>query len=336
MRLVTHTSVAVALGKVERPPSREAVVEATDHLPVALTNPVQDKLADYIRENRPSCTAVVQPNTDAGRSLAICGAGPSLRGARLDTFAAVDDVWACNSALPYLLAAGVPVTAAIGIDQTPGLLREWSDAPDVTYYVASSVDPELVRHLVAHDRRVVFFHNFVGLAATVDEEVQHYKAYPSTFLVLDGFSVTSRAIRVAQHMGYERIDVHGADCCFGPDDTAHANGEHITAAYHRPAVSIGEINGRAVRTRPDMLADAVHLVRLVRWSQGRVRLIGDTLPVQLLGKSESFLELVARRPAPGEDLHAVDTALRSTYLAELSRAPQPQPSPLTPLTEAVA
>jgi hypothetical protein len=60
----------------------------------------------------------------------------------------------------------------------------------------------------------------------------------------------------------------------------------------------GEINGRTWRTRPDMLMDAVHLVRRVRQANGRIRLMGDTLPVALLGKDDATLDLVAERRHP--------------------------------------
>jgi hypothetical protein len=235
------------------------------------------------------------------RTLALCGAGPSLRD---DVIRGVDDVWACNSALPYLIANGATVTAAIGIDQTPGLLREWSDPPDVTYYVASSVDPDLVSHLRSHDRRVVFFHNHVGFAA---DEFDHYAAtWPPTLMVGEGFSVVSRALGLATWLGYERVDIYGADCCFGPDDVTHANGDTAITAYGKPVVMQSYLGGRKWRTRADMLMDAVHLVRRVRKSDGHVRLMGDTFPVFLLGKDDTTLDLVCKRYQPGDPLPAPD------------------------------
>jgi hypothetical protein len=163
----------------------------------------------------------------------------------------------------------------------------------------------LVKHLEAHGRTVSFFHNHVGFA---EDEFQHYCAtYPPTLMVGEGFTVVSRAIGLALWMGYERIDVYGADCAFGENDVTHANGEQATTAYHNPLIMTGEINGRTWRTRPDMLRDAVHLVRRVRATQGRIRLMGDTLPVALLGKDDSTLDLVCRSLTPGEIPHSGDS-----------------------------
>jgi hypothetical protein len=269
-------------------------------LGIELRSPVQDKLRGYVDANRVSDPArMVTPAMRVGHAVAICGAGPSLADADIR---GVDAIWACNSALPYELDAGatldgVPVVG-IGIDQTDGLLREWEYPPLVPYYLASSVDPALVAHLESHGRTVSFFHNHVGF---MDGEFDYYcQTYPPTLMVGEGFTVVSRAIGLALWMGYERIDVYGADCAFSDHDVAHANGEVATTAYHNPLIMAGEINGRTWRTRPDMLMDAVHLVRRVRQANGRIRLMGDTLPVALLGKDDATLDLVAERLLPGD------------------------------------
>jgi len=286
-------SVTAVIGKIS------PAAPAPERLAVQLQNPVQDKLADYVLTNATTPgLAVVAQGGVSDKTLALCGAGPSLAKYPIE---GVDHIWACNSALGYLLQQGVPVTAAVGIDQTPGLLREWEDAPDVLYYLASSCDPALVAYLRDRGRRIQFFHNAVGLADTPDEEVAFYRAtFPETVMTGGGFTVVTRATILACWMGYERVDLYGADSAFGPDDQAHANGEIATDAYRNPLIMTGVINGRTYRTRPDMLIGAVDLARRVRNSVGRVRLIGDTLPVQLLGKSEDFLNSVARQVAPDE------------------------------------
>ena len=296
-----RAQAAVTLGK--RSPAEQVQVPA----PVApiryaieLASPVQDKFADFIAANRTTTPLeMVQPNVFPGQTAAICGAGPSLADTILAGIAGVDHVFACNSALGYLISNGLRVTGAVGIDQTPGLLREWADLPDVPYYVASSCDPALIQHLTAHGRRVVFFHNAVGLE---DEYDLYCRTWPPTFMVGQGFTVCSRFIGVAQWMGFERVDVYGADCAFGPDDVTHANGEAADAAYRTPLIMTGKLppSDRTWRTRPDMLRDAVHLAKRAQESAGRIRLMGDTLPVALLGKDAAYLDQVSRTLLPGE------------------------------------
>lgn len=255
---------------------------------------VQDSLVDFIRTNRETePLRVAKQGTGKGRTLAICGAGPSLAQHEITD---VDDIWACNSALTFLLSRGTRVTAAVGIDQSPGLLREWVTAPPVPYLLASSVDPALVAHLQLKHREITFFHNLVG----VPDELALYKKWPSTCCVTAGFMVTTRALSLAEWMGYERIDLYGCDCAFGPDHVTHANGETAEQAYINPGISTGYIDGRKWETRADMLIGAVDLARRARRSGGSVRLIGDTLPNALIDKPEEYLDLVARHLKPGE------------------------------------
>ena len=270
----------------------------SDFMAIELANPVTDKLADFIIANAEGDPVMVGPDTHKAQTLALCGAGPSLRDLRFDK---TDQVWACNSALTYLVGEGVHVDVAVGIDQTPQMLREWESPPDVTYYVASSCDPALVVHLREHKRTVHLFHNHVGVGDDIDWEWEQYtERYPPGYMISQGATVVGRSIGLAWWAGFERIDVYGADCCFGDDDLVHANGEDMGEAYGRPLTMEGEISGRMWRTRPDMLMDAVDLVRKVRKSEGAIRLMGDTLPVCLLGKSEEFLTAVIRRLKPGE------------------------------------
>jgi hypothetical protein len=290
---------AATIGKITNPPP-------ATRMAIELHSPVQDELEGYVTENRNTVPLkVVEPNTHVGQVLALCGAGPSLaehlpKGA--------DHIWACNSALPYLIERGVAVTAGVAIDQTIMTVREWANPPAVPYLLASSVDPELVRHLHKHGcTDLTFFHNYVGFGHTVGvETTQQYEwsvyneTWPPTVMVGQGATVVTRMIHVALWMGFERIDVYGADCAFGPGDVTHANGTKATDAYVNPIYMEGETNGRVYRTRPDMLMCAVDLAKLVKSSDGRVRLIGDTLPVQLQAKPLDYLDLVMRRLAPGE------------------------------------
>ena len=294
MRLETKTSVAVNLSKITAQPEAPGVFDPEDC--IELHSPVSNELRGFAAENvKHSPLVMVAPDLFKGQSLALCGAGPSLKDAK---FNGEDHVFACNSALPYLVARGVRVTAGVGIDQTPGLLDEWKDPPNVPYYVASTCDPALIRHLREHGCTPIFFHNFVGLMdedGNVDEYDYYCATWPNSYMVAQGFTVVDRFIGVAQWMGFTQINIYGADHAFGPDDQAHANGDSATEAYGNPLIMEGEIDGRVWRTRPDMLLAAVELARRVRDSGGTITLVGDGLPHALLGKDDAFLDQVCRK-----------------------------------------
>jgi hypothetical protein len=280
--------VRATIGKITPKPERYPIEM---HCPISL-----EELKRFVDENRGTDPLkVIRQDSCSGQTLAICGAGPSLK---TNLPEGVDQIWACNSALTYLLGRGVTVSAGVGIDQTPGLLREWLDAPDVPYLLASTVSPAVVQHLRSHGRDVTFFHSYVGFQG----EFEHYcETWPPTLMAARGYMVVSRMISVAEWMGFARIDVYGCDCAL-EGDVAHANGELVTEAYKNPLIMRAEIDGREWKSRPDMLIGAVDLVRRSRESQGKIRLIGDTLPNALMEKDEAFLDSVMKVYKPGEPL----------------------------------
>lgn len=265
--------------------------------PIELKNPLEGQFRGFCEANREAGTpTMLRMESAVGKTLAICGAGPSLAKYPVE---GVDTVWACNSAVTYLLNSGVHVDAAVGIDQTAGLLKEWQQTFPVDYYLASSCHPDLVQHVIHTGRSVSWFHNAVGFP----DEQEYYKRYWPTpaFMMGHGATVVPRAIGLAIWMGFERIDVYGADCCLGPDDVAHADGTSAKDAYPDCFISHGVTNGRVYRSRPDMLMSAVDLARFAQHSRGRVRLVGDTLAVALQGKPDDYLDLVMRRIKPDEE-----------------------------------
>ena len=266
--------------------------------PMTLTNPMEGQYEDFARANlRLLLEGGIEPvvhNSCEGKTLALCGAGPSLAS---EPIYQADEVWGCNSAAGWLAEHGHNVTGAVAIDQTERMRDDWHRTPDVTHYIASTVHPSLTEHLLEQGKHIRVFHNYVGWG---DDEIDFYNSHPwpASFMMGTGATVLSRTIGLAAWMGFRRIDVYGADCSF-VDGVAHANGETIEDAFGHTSVMRGDIGGRVYETRPDMLMCAVDLVRLVAAYPGRVRLMGDTLPVALLGYDDAYLDEVIRRVPPG-------------------------------------
>jgi len=285
------SAVGMVVNRAPAPPPQRYGIE--------LQNPVTDRLREYAHRNRALVAEpeMVRHHESLHETLSLCGAGPSLRPSDL---VRGSKVWAANSALPWLMRQGVSVDVGLGIDQTPDLLREWSDAPDVTYYLASTVDPELTAYLLSRGRRIRWFHNFVAWGTEADEMDHYNNGWPPGFMMGSGATVVPRSIGLAAWCGFERVDVHGADCAFGEGDIAHANGETAVEAFGRPVMMEGTIGDRVWRTRPDLLMAAVDLARMTQKNAAHIRLIGDTLAVALCGKPDADLNEVMRRLEPGE------------------------------------
>lgn len=271
---------------------------------MVLTNPCEGRYREFAVANLKTVMrhgiGSVASGSFHGKVLALCGAGPSLAA---EPIYPADELWGCNSAVTWLAENDKHPTGAVAIDQTEHMLKEWQATPDVTHYVASTVDPRLLKHLAEAGKRVRIFHNYVGF----DDEIEFYnsKPWPPSFMMATGATVLSRTVGLAAWMGFRRIDVYGADCSFR-DGVAHANGESIEQAFGHTSVMEGEVGGRVWQTRPDMLMCAVDLVRLTRAYPDRIRLMGDTLPVALMGYDDAFLDQVIRRVAPGEQLNTGD------------------------------
>lgn len=172
---------------------------------------------------------VVVPNSAKGQHVVICGAGPSLADTAAEYCPQADQVWGCNSALPWLVSHGHKVTHGFTVDQTPEMLNEWASAPDVEYLLATTVHPHLTAHLLKHGRkRLRWFHNYVGIrrppvpigdpdnpevTQLIEYETWLYMLlFPPTMQAGSGLNTVNRAIDVALVMGFEKITVLGADC----------------------------------------------------------------------------------------------------------------------------
>ena len=273
-----------------------------------------------------ACTPMAEEGSGRGQHLVLCGAGPSLAehaAEHCTNEMPADQVWGCNSALTWLVDNGYRATHGFAVDQTAHMCAEWVSAPDVEYLLASSVHPHLVEYLVSKNRRTRFFHNFVGIKkppVMVEpgkycdyEDLVYMTLYAPTVRCGSGLNAVTRALDVAQFMGFETITVLGADCALraktAPPDAPvgspemlawlrstvmHADGGNALASGATPVTLSGEIDGRLWTSKPDMLITAQWLMRMAKTSNGRIRLIGDTLPNALMHKDETFL---ARLPA---------------------------------------
>jgi len=211
---------------------------------ISLVNPVKEHFEAFIFGNALKCEQVARQNSAIGQTIVICGAGPSLAPHAAKWTARGDQVWGCNSAMPWLLAHGHKCTHGFTIDQTPHMVDEWFDVPDVNYLVASSIHPHLTELLLARGRSLTFFHNYCGIdkppvaiCATCDhdhpdgaclvescsclvyekttvlyEDWLYMGLYPGTVRCGSGLNSVTRAIDLALYVGAERVVVLGADC----------------------------------------------------------------------------------------------------------------------------
>lgn len=300
--------------------------------------PPSDKLYEYIRSNAVHATRMAQQNTHVGKTLAICGAGPSLA-VEAATMRTTDDVWACNGAVNYLQQHGHRVTHGFAIDQGEAMLgvHEWATTYDMPYYVASSVHPKLVAHLLADGRDLTFFHSYLGLDDPEDwvrnperpnvtyEMALYTSVYASSVQVGFGLNAVPRAICLALFLGYSEIHVYGADCACAPNsppmpslDTPayaawlaqlqmYADGRCAITYGAEAVMAEATIDGVRWHTRPDMAVSAVHMADMCR-QYSQITLHGNTLPQAFLRQPPEFAQHLPRLENVGE-VHGFGHAL---------------------------
>ena len=291
-----------------------------------LSMPNQSGLYAQIEANAPFAKRMAWGAPGEGKTVVICGAGPTLAD-EYATLPKADAVWACNSALPYLMDRGVRVTDAFGIDQGEAMLapHEWGRTFPVHYYVASSVHPQLVAHLRKARRKLTFFHSYLGLPDPEDwvrpdgvpadmpyEMWLYTRLYGNSVQVGYGLNAVPRAVCLALFLGYSNILVYGADCACAIDapkmplmDTPeyrawmdglvmYADGRRASLYGYDAVMAEAVIDGTRWHTRPDMVISARHLIQLCDSYPDRVRLLGATLPNAIRGKGQEFM---SRMPA---------------------------------------
>lgn len=279
----------------------------------------------------------VQQGSGKGQHLILCGAGPSLTEHAEEWCKQGDQIWGCNSAVTWLHDNGHKPTHAFTVDQTPHMYLEWEKAPrDIEYLVATTIHPHLADLLINEGRRFRYFNNFVGVKkppvqwadASGNQQVMHYEEwlyallFPGTVQSGSGLNTVTRALDVATYMGFDKITVLGADCSIRANGeprkswavgsppylkwlkkntVMHADGGHALASEATAMVMTATIDGRFWLSKPDLVISAQWLMRMARASEGKIELIGDTLPNAIAGKDEAWLSrLTNLRNADGK------------------------------------
>jgi hypothetical protein len=203
------------------------------------------------------------------------------------------------------------------------MLEEWGETFDVRYYVASSVHPDLAKHLIADGRRLTWFHSFLGVDDPPDwirpekcppkmpyEMWLYTSLYPTSVQVGHGLNSVPRAVCLALFLGFSTIYVVGADCACIPDAPPmplwgtpqygewmkqlvfYADGRTAAECYGGDALmaEAPNLDGRRWHTRADMVISARHLLELEAAYPGRIVLVGDTLPNAIRGKDAEWMK----------------------------------------------
>ena len=247
----------------------------------------------------------VIPNQEefAGKKLAICGAGPSLKDA-YKVIRKCDMVWGCNRGALYLEKWNWKLTHAFGIDAGTAMFEDcWKVPPNPSagFLVATSVHPKLIDHLLEHDKRVQMFHSMRG---GFKDEVKLYELlFAPCPTVGNGLNSVNRALGLAAHLAFKKVFVCGADNALR-DGAFYADGSPRENSTYME----GKVFGRTWTTTPDMLMSATDLAR-TKWAHPEwMEIVGNTLPRALTRTSEAFLNRCVRWESTEEEAYRLRAA----------------------------
>lgn len=180
-------------------------------LTIQTKNSVPDELIQkHILENQAQIKNWLVPCTPTKEEIIVVSAGPMLIAEDLEAEKGKKIV-AVKHALEPLKAAGITPWACILLDPRDHLTK-FVEKPDtnVLWFVASQVDPRVVRKLLDDGCTVWGYHAAVGAGEG------HLTERQASSIVSGGSATATRGLFLLNLLGYSNFRLHGYDLCF-PD-----------------------------------------------------------------------------------------------------------------------
>jgi hypothetical protein len=196
--------------------------------------------------------------------IVICSAGPSLSYADIKPWADKGvKIIAVKHAIERLKAWGIKPWACVLLDPRPHV-EEFIKEPDkdVIYFVASMVDPSVVKTLLEHNCTVVGYHAFVNAGET--------KILPqNTMLVAGGSGTATRCIGLLHEcLGFKQFHCYGYDLCYYEKPDFTLKNESGDPKYMEVTLSAAAWGNKQVKrtfwTEGQLLAQAKELYDLYK------------------------------------------------------------------------
>lgn len=218
-----------------------------------------DKIQTNIKENLKlikNWTDYVQPHDE---DVVVCSAGQSLSYNDIKPWADKGvKVITVKHAIDRLKSWGIKPWACVLLDPRPhveGFVKK--PDKDVIYFVASMVDPSVVKTLLDNDCHVVGYHAFVG--AGEDKILE-----PGTMMVSGGSATATRCIGLLHEcLGFKNIHCYGYDLCYFTKPDMNAKHDDGTQKYIEVTLTAlgwgGKPQNRTFWTEGQFLAQAKEL-----------------------------------------------------------------------------
>ncbi|HET9888484.1 MAG TPA: 6-hydroxymethylpterin diphosphokinase MptE-like protein, partial [bacterium] len=209
--------------------------------------------------------------------------GPSLK----DTWRYIPrPIMTVSGAHDYLLERGVVPDFHLDCDPREHKARMLKKAhPEVHYLMASVCNPLFWEKLAGHKVSLWHLHN------GPETDVWLKENDPKTPPVGGGTTAGSRALQVANLMGYERFHIFGMDCSFSSETQRHA-GEHLGKTQKAIQVICGD---RAFISSPQMVESARETLLMIQNYEIWMYFHGDGLQQEMIRNYQTRFGVVPEK-----------------------------------------
>ena len=216
-----------------------------------------DVILKNISENLSLIDHWVEPLKENDEEIIMASAGPSLSpmdfldsdGKRKNNHKIV----AVKHSMDRLLSWGIVPWACLLLDPRPHVETFVQDPhPDVIYFVASMVDPSVVKTLKSKKAKIIGYHAFVG--------AEEYKVIPNEQLICGGSATSTRGLSVFEVLGFKTFHLYGYDLCSLVEPDLQEKKQNGKLVWEKITMSVktwgGKETSRTFWTKGEFLAQA--------------------------------------------------------------------------------
>lgn len=232
-----------------------------------------EEIRAHIEENQKLITSWISPCLPTDEEIVLVSAGPMLVVEEVRELARGKKIVAVKHALKPLKEAGVKVWASILLDPRPHVADFVKDAdPDILWFVASQVNPEVTKSLIAAGCKIWGYHASVN--AGESQLINKQRAA----IISGGSATATRGLFVLNHLGFHKFQLFGYDLCHPDKPDMHQKDEMGQPKYMEMSVGFNDGNLGAKRcfwTEPQLIAQFEELNEIIKAEKLTLSAHGD-------------------------------------------------------------
>lgn len=247
------------------------------------------QIHDHISKNQILIENWVKLCEATDDEVVVVSAGPMLVAEEVrDDAKAGKRIVAVKHALKPLKAAGITPWACILLDPRPHVVDFVKDAdPEVIWFVASQVNPEVTRQLIVQGCTVWGYHASVGANEQFLTDEQAYS------IIGGGSATATRGLYMLHHLGFRNFKLYGYDLCFPDKPDLEAKDERGQPKYLEFSLGMNDPLYNLKRcfwSEPQLIAQFEEMNLLLKNNNFKIEAIGDGI-LPFITKSQKMANL---------------------------------------------